>query len=101
MEVLDIDRQETIEYLKDKGFFLYNGGSIGANNKNYYCYFDGQKRIGNESPSICIDAETGVIYLRTPSTYFLREIPDILYIMILDKKVTYSGDLYDYLKNYV
>ena len=85
MRVKDINSKETIQDLTDRGFYLYKGEQVGCQrDETYYCYFDGKKRSGNESPTILIDTFNGRIWFKQTTTYFMRPIPDVLIDMIQD-----------------
>ena len=91
MRVKDINSQETIQDLQDRGFYLYNGLRLGCyNNKDYWCWFGGRKRNGNESPTIIIDSVTGIIAMKFSTTYFMKAIPDILLYMIKNDRIEES-----------
>lgn len=91
MRVKNINSKETIQDLQDRGFYMYNGVNVGCYNKiGYWCWFGGRKRNGNESPTIMIDSESGTIYMRCPTTYFMKAIPDILLYMIKEGRIEES-----------
>lgn len=91
MRVKDITSKETIQDLTDRGFQLYKGEQIGCQlDTEYYCWFGGRKRKGNESPTLMIDTTTGDISFRQNTTYYARYIPDVLLFMIQRGKVEES-----------
>ena len=92
MRVKNITSQETIQDLQDRGFYLYNGEKIGVlRYTSYWCWFGGRKRNGNESPTIIIDSETGIISMKFSTNYFMKAIPDILLDMTKNDRIEESN----------
>ena len=91
MRVKDINLQETIQDLTDRGFQLCKSESVSCQIGNeYYCWFGGRKRNRGESPTLMIDSQTGDIWFKQTTTYFQRRIPDVLLFMIQRGKVEES-----------
>ncbi len=91
MRVKDITSKETIQDLTDRGFQLYTSEKVGCQlGTEYYCWFGGRKRNGNESPTLMIDSQTGDIWFKQTGTYYQRRIPDVLLFMIQRGKVEES-----------
>ena len=94
MRVKDINSKETIQDLTDRGFQLYKGEKIGCQlGTEYYCWFGGKKRNGNESPTLMRDSQTGDIWFKQTVTYYQRRIPDVLLFMIQRGKIEESDVL--------
>lgn len=47
-----------------------------------YCYYGNGKRKGNESPTLVIDDYSGIISMWCSTTYYKREIPNVLLTLI-------------------
>ena len=91
MRVKDINSKETDQYLINKGFKVYRKEQINClSGTEYYCWFEGEHRHGNESPSLIIDKEDGEIWFKCAVTYIQREIPDVLIQMVKEDKIEES-----------
>lgn len=94
MRVKNIKSKGTEQYLINKGFKVYRKEQINClMGTEYYCWFEGDRRHGNESPSLIISKDTGIIWFKCAITYIQREIPDVLMRMIQDNKVEESDVL--------
>ena len=93
MRVKNINSNETNQYLINKGFKVYKSEQINCwAGAEYYCWFNGESRHGNESPTLIIDKETGDVWFKFAVTYIQREVPDVLMQMIQEGKIEESEE---------
>ena len=77
MKITDIQKPEVKNYLERLGFQKEERIMWGET-KTYYCWYEGRKRKGKESPTIIIPADTGVISMWMNSSYIMRQIPHVI-----------------------
>ena len=52
-----------------------------------FCYYGENGKKGNISPTLVIDEFDGTIYMWCPTTYYRREIPNVLLTLIKNEMV--------------
>lgn len=75
------------EYLQELGFQEKTGGQLqyrGWPEAKYLCWFDGKERKGAQAPTIVIEEPTGKICMHMGTTWYMREIPSILFKILED-----------------
>ena len=77
MKIANIQKQEVKDYLERLGFQKQEKTMWGKT-ETYYCWYEGRKRVGNESPTIIISANTGIINMWMNSSFVMREIPYVI-----------------------
>ena len=86
MKVKNIKEKYTQDFLISLGF-VKRTDIRWSRTFEEYCYYGKEGKKGNQSPILVIEETDGTIYMWCPQTYYMREIPNVLLILIKNEMV--------------